>query len=109
MESFVLVLSKVMKCFDSGLIFTIPASSCIISVSSTIISYGILMSSTTKWELISEMHVSEEQMNKTYASLIKGCFVFCHTSVAWLKEIKYINHKCISDHRCHSEEAMVNA
>lgn len=64
MESFVLVLSKVMKHFDSGLIFTIPASSSIISVTSTIISYGILMSST-KVKLISYMYAFEEQVNKT--------------------------------------------
>lgn len=65
MESFVLVLSKVMKHFDFGLIFTIPASSSIISITSTIISYGILTSSITKWKLISYMYAFEDQVNKT--------------------------------------------
>ena len=65
MESFVLVLSKVMKHFDFGLIFTIPASSSIISITSIISSYGILTSSITKWKLISCMYAFEDQVNKT--------------------------------------------
>lgn len=40
MESFVLILSKVMKCFHPGLIITIPATPSLSAVTSTIISCG---------------------------------------------------------------------
>lgn len=72
MESFVLILSKVMKCFHSGLIFTIPAAPSITSVTSTIISYGMLMSSTTKWKLISAMYAFVDQMNKADMQVLQG-------------------------------------
>lgn len=79
MESFVLVLSKVMKYFESGLIFTIPAASSIISITSAIISYGILMSPITKWKLISDLYAFEDQVNKTDAQVLLGVALFSIT------------------------------
>lgn len=43
MESSVLILSKVMDCFDPGLIFRTPAVLAVISGTSTKISYDTLM------------------------------------------------------------------
>lgn len=76
MENFVPILSKVMKDFDSGLIFTIPAAPSIISVTSTISAYGMPMSSITKWKLISDMYAFEDQVNKTDAQVLQGLLCF---------------------------------
>lgn len=65
MESFVPILSKVMKCFDSGLIFTVSADPSIISGTITEINCGMLVFSVAKWKLISEMYSFEDQVNKT--------------------------------------------
>lgn len=65
MENFVLILSKVMKGFDSGLIFTISIDPAIISGIITKINYRMLVFSITKWKLIFDMYAFEDQVNKT--------------------------------------------
>lgn len=82
MESFVPILSKVMKCFDSGLIFTVSADPSIISGTITEINYGMLVFSVTKWKLIPEMYSLEDQVNKTDMQVLqKITFVFYDSSV----------------------------
>lgn len=65
MESSVLILSKVMKRFGSGLIFTVSADPSLISGTVTKINYGMRVFSTTKWKFIAAMCAFEDQVDKT--------------------------------------------
>lgn len=110
MESFVLILSKVMKYFQSGLIFTILDALSILSVTSTIISYGMLISSITKWKLMCDMYAFVDQMNKTDMQVLQELLCFPWHFICLSKENKIQRSQIcsISDHSLHCEKVMVN-